>query len=83
MMGYGAGYGAHGAFDWFGLGLGMITHLAFIAIIFLALIWLFKAVFPPKKSTNMPSNALETLKLRYAKGEITNEEYQTIKKEIE
>ena len=77
------GYGASGAFGWFGMGLGMITHLAFIAIIFLAVIWMFKAVFPNKTSTNMPSNALETLKLRYAKGEITSEEYQTIKKEIE
>jgi putative membrane protein len=77
------GYGAHGAFGWFGLGLGMITHLAFIAIILLAVIWMFKAVFPPKKASNIPSNALETLNLRYAKGELTNEEYQTIKKEIQ
>ncbi|SEJ82772.1 putative membrane protein [Propionispira arboris] len=77
------GYGASGGFGWFGFELGMITHLAFIAIILLAVIWMFKAVFPPHKSTNMPSNALETLKSRYAKGELTSEEYQTIKKEIE
>ena len=42
------GYG--GSFGWFGMTLGIITHLAFLAVIILSAIWLFKAVFTKAKN---------------------------------
>ncbi len=77
MMGYGGGFGG------FGMMIGMITHLAFTAMIIMAVIWMFKTVFRGGKEVQIQNGALEILKQRYAKGEITTEEYQTMKKELE
>jgi len=68
---------------WLGMGLGMIINLAFTALIIMAVIWMFKAVFRGGCRTNGQTGAVEILKQRYAKGEISQEEYQQIKKELE
>ena len=73
MMGYGFGGG-------FGMMIGIITHLAFAAMIIMAAIWMFKTVVRGGKEVHVQTGALEILKQRYAKGEITTEEYQNIKK---
>lgn len=79
MMGYGFG----GSLGWLGMGFGMIINLAFTALIILAVIWMFKAVFRGGHQAEGPTGAIEILKKRYAKGEITSEEYRRIKKELE
>jgi len=77
----GAGYGS--SLGWLGMGLGMIMHLAFAVGTILAVIWLFKAVFPGGTRTWEQPAALELVKERYAKGEITAEEYRRIKQDLE
>lgn len=79
MMGY--GYGS--SMGWLGMGFGMIIHLAFAALIIMAAIWMFKAAFRGGHREEKPTSAIEILKQRYAKGEITKEEYQSMKKELE
>ncbi|MPN50183.1 hypothetical protein SDC9_197809 [bioreactor metagenome] len=80
MMGYGFGGGLLG---WLGMGFGMIMHLAFTAIVIMGAIWIFNAVFRGGYQADKHTSAVEILKQRYARGEITNDEYQRIKKEIE
>lgn len=79
MMGY--GYGSSMA--WLGMGLGMILHLAFTALIIMAVIWMFKTVFRGGCRAHSQTGALDILKGRYARGEITSEEYHCIRKELE
>lgn len=80
MMGYGFGGGPLG---WLGMGFGMIIHLAFVALIIMAAIWMFKVVFRGGHQAPQTTSAVEILKQRYAKGEINSEEYHRIKKELE
>ena len=79
MMGY--GYGS--SMGWLGMGFGMIINLAFTALIIMAAIWMFKAAFRGGHREEKQTGAIEILKERYAKGEITSEEYQRMKKELE
>lgn len=77
------GYGFSGPFGWLGMGLGIIVHLAFTVLIIMAAVWLFKALFRSGSQNEPRTDALEILKQRYAKGEITTDEYQRMKKELE
>ncbi len=78
MMGYSFG----GPFAWLGMGLGILVHLAFTALVIMAVVWLFKALFR-NSSLNEPRNdALEIVRQRYAKGEITTDEYHHMKQEL-
>jgi len=77
MMGYGFG----GPLGLLGIGIGVIVHLAFVAMIILAAVWMFKAVLPGKSSNGNP-DSVEILKQRYAKGEINSEEYRLMKQEL-
>ena len=79
MMGY--GYGS--SMGWLGMGFGMIMNLAFTALIIMAVIWMFKAVSRDGHREEKSTGAIGILKERYAKGEITSEEYQYMKKELE
>lgn len=79
MMGYGYG----GPFSWLGMGLGIIIHVAVIAVIVFAAIWMFKMVFRGGIQIERSIDSLEILKQRYAKGEITDEEYQHMKKVVQ
>lgn len=76
------GYGFSGPLGWLGMGIGMITHLAFAALVIMAAIWMFKAIFRSREQIERP-NALAILQERYAKGEVTGEEFQRMKKELE
>jgi putative membrane protein len=78
MMGYGFG----GPFGWLGVGLGIFVHLAFTALVIMAVVWLFKALFRSGSPNEPRNDALEIVKQRYAKGEITIDEYQHMKKEL-
>jgi len=76
MMGYGNSMG------WLGMGFGMIINLAFAALIIMAVMWLFKEVFRGGHRQEKSTGVLEILKERYARGEITSEEYQHLKNEL-
>ncbi|WP_082235473.1 SHOCT domain-containing protein [Halobacillus massiliensis] len=70
--------GMGGGFFGFGF-IGIIIILAIIAII----IWMMKPS-PNDKSKNFSSNkSLDTLKERLAKGEISEEEYDRLKRKLD
>jgi len=76
-----------GGFFGGGLGIaGMVIGYFFTALIIagiiILIIWIVKRTgFMPIKE-NSRNNTLEILKERYVKGEITNEEFNKIKKDI-
>lgn len=79
-------YGFSGPFAWggmgFGMGLGMILHAAIFGLLLFFGYKLFKRcqASPVLCEAN---RSLEVLKTRYAKGEVTTEEYHQIRKELE
>ncbi|MBS7644623.1 SHOCT domain-containing protein [Candidatus Bathyarchaeota archaeon] len=79
MKGWGCcGWGM--GFGWW-MGWPMLIFSILTAAIIIAGIWaIFKALRP--SSSNRSYEALEILKNRYARGEITAEEYNRIRKEI-
>lgn len=90
MGGFGGGYGGGYGMGLIGGILGLIIHLAFAVAVIMVVVWLFKILFrkvegfSSSSHTNfsMPTilntkdNAMETLRNRYAKGEINTEEYK-------
>jgi putative membrane protein len=81
MMGYGYG------FNWFGAIIQLLFFLIFIGLIIFGVYYFVsgstlktgaRSLDAPKSS----DRSLEILKERYAKGEITKEEYDRIKKEL-
>ncbi len=74
-------YGFGGPPGWLGMGIGIVVHLAFVGLIVLAAIWMFRAVFPGKRDDSTPAS-LELLKQRFAKGEINRDEYQQLKQDL-
>ncbi len=76
MMGWGMGFGIFWVF----------FMLLFWVILILGAVWLVRAVFGngrPRQSGNEPQNAREILDQRYARGEITREQYEIMKKDIQ
>ena len=61
------------------------TLLLVLAVLVLFAVWLFRSLKGGSvtKQEEAPTNALEVLKLRLAKGEITLEEYRERKDELE
>jgi len=68
------GYGMMG----FGMGFGFIFMLLFWGII----IWLIVTLINASQSNKNEPDSLTILKRRYASGEITKKEFETMKKEI-
>jgi putative membrane protein len=67
----------------FGMGFGWIWMIILVIII-LAGIYFFTTGFTQERRASYTStSSLEILKQRYAKGEITEEEFKRIKKELE
>ena len=70
---------------WLGIGgiLGMV--LLWIGLVFLA-VWLVRVIFtsprPPDPRAHHPPTAREILDQRYARGDISREEYELMKKDI-
>lgn len=68
-----------------GMGFGMFFTMIFWALILVGII--FAIVWAVQKSTGtniqkVNETAIESLKKRYARGEITKEEFENIKKDI-
>ena len=71
-----------GGMGWIGMIFGFIFFiLVVIGIIFL-IVWLVKRSNYPGVENRAESKALEVLKERYAKGEITKDQFDNMKKDI-
>ncbi len=73
--------GGHGS-GIFGMVIGLIFLTAFIVGSVLLIVWIVRQFAPSSPSTLSSSNALEILKERFAKGEISKEEFSDMKKEL-
>jgi putative membrane protein len=74
--GYGPGYGPYGGFHMMSpLGGGLFLVL-FLALVFVVLTRV------TRKSSGVQESALDILKKRYARGEITREEFERMKQEL-
>ncbi len=78
MMGPGMmGWAAN---PWWGI-LGMVFGLAVLAGLVLLVVWTVRQFIPAGGPAG--SRALEILKERYAKGEITREQYEQMRRDLE
>jgi len=85
MWGLGGGYmsGMMGMMG-YGWGLMVLIPIAFLALIAIGVYYLVTGSIGRGRSvSNRGGRALEMLKERYAKGEITREQFLTMKKELE
>ena len=71
----------HMDYGW-GMGFGWIFMVAFWALVILGVIYLVKLLAGGTKSNTNNESALDILKKRYAKGEISKEEFEARKKDI-
>ena len=70
MMGYGFGYG------------GMFMWLIFLVVLAVAIYFIVVVAKNKNLGGHAPETPLEILKKRYAKGEITKEEFDRMKKDL-
>ncbi len=87
MMGNFGNYSSNSGYPWMynmmgWTGFGGIFMLLFWALLIIGITVLIKWVIHQNKSGFKGGSAIDTLKERYAKGEITHEEFQKIKREI-
>jgi len=80
------GWGGLGMMGWPIMGYGMTFGMFLIPFLFLVLLvagvyYAFRSV--PSPSTQERGRALEIAKERYAKGEITREQYEQLRKDLE
>jgi putative membrane protein len=65
--------------------IGMVLHILFVIAVFVLIVWIVKKLLSnqkPKTVTVDSSKALEIIKERYAKGEITKEEFENLRKDL-
>lgn len=75
------GYGMYGGFGW----MGMLVCLAIIVLVVLAIVFIVKALFNRSsnaKSSSVQNRSMDILNERFARGEITKEEYDLIRKDL-
>ena len=78
MTGFGMGFG----------GIGLIFMILFWGGLILGGVWLVKTVFASNQQSNSGNSALEQssprdiLDLRYARGEITRDQYEIMKADL-
>jgi putative membrane protein len=77
----GGGWGMMGGWSWLWMLLMAIFWVLVIVGLVLLIRWLLTS-FKPTKEGPETSRALEILKERYAKGEITKEQFQEMKKDL-
>jgi len=79
MMNMMGGTGLNGSLWWMMSVVGMLFWIALLVVLILLIIWLYKKIIG--QATNSGS-ALEILKKRFVKGEITKKEFESMKNEI-
>ena len=84
MMGF---YGGYGNFGWIGMVVGMIFWLVVIVGLVILAVWFVRRMNNPTPPAGMANGSGQSAKdiaqLRYAKGEITREEYQRILSDLD
>ncbi len=70
-----------GNYGW-GMGLGWIYMVVFWAVIVTAVVYLVRFVDKRSGSEALHETPLDSLKHRYAKGEITREEFERMKDDL-
>ncbi len=75
-------HGFDGPLGWLAMALGVVVHIAFAVMVVLAAIWLFRSLFRGAEEYSGDRQAEIILKHRYARGEITSEDYERMKKEL-
>ncbi|HKY84924.1 MAG TPA: SHOCT domain-containing protein [Anaerolineales bacterium] len=70
------------------MGFGLLLFLLFSVLLVLGAVWLVRAVFPgaasqPGASPRADSSTRQVLDQRYARGEISKDEYDRIRKDLE
>lgn len=75
-------HGFDGPLGWLAMALGVVVHIAFAVMVVLAAIWLFRSLFRGAEEYSGDRKAEIILKQRYARGEITIEDYERMKKEL-
>ena len=71
----------HMDYGW-GMGFGWIFMIAFWALVILGVVYLLKLIAGGSKNNETTETAIDILKKRYAKGEISKEEFEARKKDI-
>ena len=69
-----------------GMGLGMVFMLVFWVLLILAVVWVARALFGNgqfNQAKGPSQSPREILDQRYARGEITREQYEIMKQDIE
>jgi len=70
-----------------GMGFGMLVLIAFWAVLILGGVWIARGMFAQGSGTGedpgSPSTPREILDRRYARGEITREEYDGMRRDLE
>jgi putative membrane protein len=68
-------------FGWFGMMFGFVFFIAAVVGIVFLIVWLVKR-FGNTNTDKTSTRPAEILKERYAKGELTKEQYDTMKKDL-
>ncbi len=73
----------HWDYGWgIGLGLGWITMIIFWVLLILGIVYLVKLIARGSKKAEKEEAAFDILKKRYARGEISKEEFEKIKDDL-
>ena len=73
----------HWDYGWgMGFGFGWIAMLIFWALLILGIVYLVKMITGGLKKEGKEEAAIDILKMRYAKGEISKEEFEKIKDDL-
>jgi putative membrane protein len=73
----------HWDYGWgMGFGLGWFTMIIFWALLILGIFYLVKIIAGSPKKGDKEETAIDILKKRYAKGEISKEEFDKMKDDI-